>query len=58
MFLRYELTCRSPFSNTGHQGQLANGGMCYGTQGRNGKWTFKPYVIVTTRKSVIQGGTQ
>lgn len=34
---RYELTCRSPFLSTGHQCQLANGRMFYGTQGRNGK---------------------
>lgn len=58
MFLRYELTCRSPFLSKGHQCQLANGRMCDGTQGRNGKWTFKPCVVVTTYKSVIQGGTQ
>lgn len=45
---RYELTCRSPFLSTGHQCQLANGRMFYGTQGRNGKRNFKPCVIVTT----------
>lgn len=45
---RYELTCRSPFLSTGHQCQLANGRMFYGTQGRNGKRNFKPCVVVTT----------
>lgn len=48
MFLRYELTCRSHFLSTGHQCQLASDRMFYGTQGRNGKWNFKPCVVVTT----------